>query len=380
MRYWLMSVAALFFLVSLGDSQEGKKKDAGKEKEPKSSQPTEPTEIQGRSYADWRKDIKDKDPSKRETAIKAVLQFGPAKSYEALPDILAELKKHNPPKSAVDLNVRVTGVMAVSTIFKYHKDPEEKLIKDAVAVYRTCLKDEQMMVKMRAAQGLAYLGPACRDALPEIQKMSKEPLTWEARKEAVQVLGMIGFEDSGKPKVLVLADVFKALEDRSYQVRIAALRATSSLAMKTDSPLVKSQVFAKFKTAQADEDKHVVLAAHLAQMTLEGKVSPPHINPMIKLLKDPNPEVRLDALQNISILGKEAKSATPALTQCTDDPEITVAVNAVMVLAAVDLESSQTLFTRIRDNTKYPEQVRAAAAEAVAFHKMSKEKKTVDKK
>lgn len=380
MRYWLVSFAAIVVMISTADSQDFKKKDFGKKKDPDASKASEMTEFQGRSFKEWQKDIKDKDPSKREVAIRSVLQFGPDKAYEALPDILAELKKHTNSKP-IDLSVRVTGTMVLSTIFKYKKDPDPKYLKEAVGIYRTFLKDEQMMMRIRAVQGLVYLGPTSRDAIPEVIQMAREPATWEARKEAIQMLGMIGYEDNGEPKVVVvMPEVFKAFDDNSYQVRIAAIKSTVFLTAKA-SAQVKGQARSKFLAAAGDPDKHVVLAAHLALMSLEDKVTPAHLNPITKMLGDENAEVRLDALQHIGGLGKKGKTAIPKVIESISDPEPTVAVGAIHVLAGIDAENSHSLFVRIRDSKAgYSDAVRVAARDAIAYQEMlAKEKKKAEK-
>src|SRR5207249_4945077 len=75
-----------------------------------------PAEVLGKSFEQWRKQIKAPDPTRREEAMKMILMFGPDKSYAALPDIIAELKKHKPP-FRVDLSVCVNGTIAMSAIF-----------------------------------------------------------------------------------------------------------------------------------------------------------------------------------------------------------------------------------------------------------------------
>src|SRR5205085_1674202 len=67
------------------------KKDKDKDKKP----PPEVTEYLGHSFNDWKKKINDPDPSVRETAMKAMLIFGPDKAYSAVEDILQQLKRHS---------------------------------------------------------------------------------------------------------------------------------------------------------------------------------------------------------------------------------------------------------------------------------------------
>ena len=102
MRYSLViAVLALFFVFAgMGESQDIKKK-------PKDDKPAPPVEISdfaGKSFEQWRKDLHHIDPSEREVAFRAIVEFPLAKVYTALPDILKELKKHTK-DSPVDLSV-----------------------------------------------------------------------------------------------------------------------------------------------------------------------------------------------------------------------------------------------------------------------------------
>ena len=64
------------------------------------------------------KELASEDPSRREAAMKAITLFGPNKSYEAVPAIIAWMNKHKPPNDPIDLSMRVNGIIALSTIFK----------------------------------------------------------------------------------------------------------------------------------------------------------------------------------------------------------------------------------------------------------------------
>jgi HEAT repeat protein len=383
MRYWVTCLALLFLFVSLGISQDAKKKEKDPGKESGGGGDTEPTEILGKSFKEWKAEIHHKDPSKRETAVKSIMQFGPNKAYDALPDILAELKKHSA-KTPVDLSFRINGTMAVSTIFKYKKEPDPKYAKDAVAIYKTFLKDDQMMMKIRTVQGLPFLGPTCRDALPEVVAMAKNTLTWEARKEAIQVLGLIGFEDKGVPMVPVMGEVLKAVDidnERSFQVRIAALRSIGNLGRAAD-PTQKGPIIAKLNTVlDKDDDPHVLITTHVTIMTIEGKVTTKHLAALVRFLKSKDAEVRVDAIQSIGMLGKDAKPALAGLLDCLDDPEPTVAVTAIVTMANID-DSAKPYMEKVKNDKKAPEIVRAAATEAIAYIEMREKlaKEAKDKK
>src|SRR6516225_7141660 len=91
MRFLLVFAAgAIWFVASAGQAP-GQKKDKDKEKP---EQKTTITEIGGKTIEQWIKEIPSKDRSKGENAIRTVLMFGPDRAYDAVPVLMAELKKH----------------------------------------------------------------------------------------------------------------------------------------------------------------------------------------------------------------------------------------------------------------------------------------------
>ncbi len=404
MRYGFLSLVIVVLVVTASESQDTKKKDKepdkkkelpGKEKDPKTVTEPEITEVLGKSFKEWQKEIHHADPSKRETAMKTILLFGPNKAYDAVPDLLFELKKHTA-TTPVDLAVRVNGTMTLSTIFKYKMEPDPKQtkeaaiyraqVKEAVAIYRTFLKDDQVMLRIRTVQGLAYLGPACRDAYPEVQKMAaaKESLTWEARKEAVQVIGIIGFSDLGSPQPGAMGEVQKALGDTSYQVRIAALQSITRLGMAA-TPEQKAPIISRLNAfVDAEPDLQVAVNAHLAIMTLEKKITPRHLNPVIKLLKHKDSSLRLVAVQLLAATGKDGKPAIPSLLEAVYDPEVNIGVAAIYTLLSLEADELIPVLKKIAKDENAEQELYDAAMEATEVienrDKMRKEKKAKDKK
>src|ERR1035438_2165385 len=88
-------------------------------KEPKTPEYKEPTEVLGKTFSDWMKDMKSTDPSKREIAMKTIVQFGPKKAYEAVPEIIRQLERHTLKNQGIDLSMRVNGLIALTMILKY---------------------------------------------------------------------------------------------------------------------------------------------------------------------------------------------------------------------------------------------------------------------
>lgn len=289
MRYWLSSLAIVMFVVAVGDSQE-KKKD----KEPAKVEPKEPTEVMGKSFDQWRKEIHSSDPAKRETAMKNVLLFGPKKSYEAVQDYIDELNKHKK-GSGVDLSVRVNGIMALSTIFKHKEKPDPKHVKEALAIYKMFLKDPQVIMRLRAVQGLPYLGMQSRELLGDVILMAEDPITWEARKEAMQIMIIMARGEKGVPDPKVLLKVLPVLkkaaadEKEAYLVRIVAVQGLGYLG--SDSNLID------FRNALKDSSKDVRLVAVSAMAHAAKEKS---LFDLRQLLEHKDKEMRLQALNAIA--------------------------------------------------------------------------------
>src|SRR5262245_39153732 len=106
MRIALSTLTVFAWLCAAGMAQDAKKKDD------KAQKPAEVTEVAGHDLKHWVGEIASKDPSKRELAMRMVLGFGPEKAQQAVPAVVAELKKHNKPVP-IDLSVRVSGAVAL---------------------------------------------------------------------------------------------------------------------------------------------------------------------------------------------------------------------------------------------------------------------------
>src|SRR5688572_12272634 len=74
--------------------------------------PEEITQIAGRPFEEWLKDIGHKDPSKREIAIRSILGFGPERAAEAATPMLAELRRHTA-SFPIDTSVRTNIAIAL---------------------------------------------------------------------------------------------------------------------------------------------------------------------------------------------------------------------------------------------------------------------------
>lgn len=287
-------------------------KPAGKQpdkagKDPKEPKFVEPKAVLGRSFDVWKADIKSKDPAKREKTMKMILNFGPNKAYEALPDIIGELSKHTK-QQPIDLSVRVHGVVAMSTILFSKKDPDKKLADDAIMVYKTSLKDRQVLLRTRAVQGVLSLGPRTQELIDEIIDVAHDPNSGELRKEGIVAITRIAVDADKKVHPKALIELHKALNDLSGQVKLAAMQGLIAIGPALDSKdkqLTVDKVYSFLK--KKDTDPFLQMAGHVTIMNVTATVDKVHLAPLVRTLTERDDTQRMQALQFLKLFGPKAQ-------------------------------------------------------------------------
>jgi HEAT repeats len=424
-----------------------KEKTKGKEttKEPAKESPKEPTyefkepsEVAGKTFQEWLKLMKEtKDPVRREEAMKYITAFGPTKSHEALPEVIVQLNRHKTEPNGVDLSVRVNGIMALSTIYRQmamaKKDPPEKSHKAAFAIYKYFLNDGQVIMRVRTVQGLPSLGPIARDAIPDVIKLTKDTITWEVRKEALQTLTIIARDDKGAPDPKVMPELRNRAKDISYVVRQTALEALAMLSAPKMPPellkaldedpavqvrlkvldlLTKLEKEMDYKDSKdrsialkklnahlpIEKDPILIIWTHGTIITLMKKVTPAHMYPVVNYVTDKDPAVRVQALTMIGLGGKDAKpfaltAVLEELQKCVppengkkfEYPDLNVAVAAMKAAVGIHAFEAVPILKKIKADNKAPDYLTVNAEHALdtfeqlKAHLEGKDKKDKDK-
>ena len=406
MRYWLLSLTMLMLVVGVGYSQD-KKKDPAKEakkkdpvKDPAAVEFKEPKDVGGKTFDQWRKEIKSLDPSKREVAMKMILGFGAIRAYDAIDDVMAELDKHTA-TNPVDLSVRVNGIMALSTIFKYKNEPDAKHLKAAFLIYKKYLKDPQVILRLQTVKGLPYLGPTARDAFPEVLELVRDNNTWEVRKEAISIaVALANSTKKGDPMrsntikelrvrakessnfvrmaalqglaVLSSPDVpqelyKQGLEDPAFQVRLTAIQTLGAMAPKMSQGDKSLAVTNLNKYLQFEKDATLNVWTHATLMTIAGKVTSVDMAAITSKVKHKDLSVSSLALQIISMSGKDAiPLAQKAVLDAVRDADPSVRAQALQVVCTWGKDAKPmalaTVLDAIQNDTDAP--VRIAAIHA----------------
>jgi uncharacterized protein (UPF0147 family) len=354
MRSWLLPVigASLLVCAAPAAGQTGKKTDLAP-----------PSLIGGKTVAQWIAEIPSKDRSKIENVVRTVLLFGPDKAVQALPVLLAELKKQAAGQFS-DSNVREVQAWALGEILERVEKPDPRLVEEAVAALRPLLKDPQSAVKFRAAEGLARLGPHAKAAVPDLLVLAADRDTWVVRRAAVIALSRVSGQGKDPPREDVFKTLRAALRDDASAVRYAAGEALIWMAPPEGS---KQETVTALESATKDAEPPVAITALLALVRGKAKGWETRLGALGKYLESDDPTYRMQAAEAISILGPVAQSQVPRLIGLLKDKDQRVVGVGVMALGHLQRAAAEAVphLQAIQADRTQPENLRKMAGEAL---------------
>jgi HEAT repeat protein len=368
MRFLLVVAAGFIWFVAGAGNAPGQKKD--KEKPPEKK--TTITEIGGKSIQQWIKEIPSKDRSKGENAIRTVLLFHPDQAYEAVPVIMAELKRKD---IILDISIRVNAVIALGVILGGANDPDSKVIHDAVTLLIRFLDDGQAIVKYRAAQALARIAertaaPEAKGALPKLIAMSRDTTTWENRQAATAAIGFVARDPKKAPGDEVFNALIKRLGDTSSQVRLAAIQSLTWIGGPAGPKRQAQLVQDLEKITLKDPEPTIRIWTHMAIMSIEKKIQKNHLNKICDFLnRKVELAARIQAAQSLGTLGPDAcnKETVKALCDALKDPEPAVVYWSMFALARFGKHAQAAIkcLQPIIDDPNQLEAVKVTAQETI---------------
>jgi HEAT repeats len=301
-------------------------------------------QLGGKTLDQWVKEFNAaKDPSKVVNCIQSILQFGPDAAQQALPHLIAILRKHKP-TAPIDTSVRVNACIAVGNIVGDSKDrPERKYIQEAVTLLTRQLRDGERIIRYRAAESLGMIGTEAKSAIPELIYNVRDPATWETRQAAAYALGTVAVDREKGPQLIVLQALYGALRDNSASVRMSAVQAIARLGAPKDQKDRLELERALEPVAKYDADLTVQIWAHLAVMGLNGKVEDWRLAAIGKMMHSPELAARMQAAQALGALGKQAKKEIPQLLSGLRDPDVNVVIYSTAALANMGKAAEQAL-------------------------------------
>ena len=321
-------------------------------KTPETKKSTQP--IDGKTMYEWMNVLKsDKDPGVRVRAIHA-LQFYGVEAREAVHLIIKALYD-------ADASVRVNAAIAVGLIGFDAKD----LTNGVNALkYLLTRSGEEGIVRFQAARALGRLGPDAAPAIPGLLLAIRSTVSYEVRQAAAYALGSAGWDNQRYPDFRAINALLNALQyDKNSEVRMEALFSLIVLG----PPMQGAEKAAERRALEAhtrDRSKIVQIWSRVALMRLD-KVSAQHLEPIARLLKDPDQRVRVNAARAFVIMGKDAKANVRDLTYALDDKEPDVLVWVCVALGQMR-DAGQEALPKLEKLAEHQDpRVKQAAADAI---------------
>lgn len=328
--------------------------------------PEWPKEIGGKSAADWVVEFHNLDPTLRENAVKVIPGFGPDVRKVAIKPLIVLIDDPDP-------GVRVNAILVLATI-GFSADQREDARAAAVALASAIGKTAPgSVIRLHATRALSVLGTEAVFAIPTLTKIAEDP-AWETRAAVAAALGRIGAPVYGppakgadpnkppvprqKPSKAAMDKLANALlVDRSASVRMEAVQGllqigppyVDDVSKYGDAiePYVKL-VTARLKTdAQSEKEPAVRVWLFTLHSMYDDRTMDVNVDRIGHYLQEPDPVLRVHALNALTLVGPRAKGVLPQLKECLKAKEIPVITNAVEAMLAIGEEHRTTAILEI---------------------------------
>lgn len=289
-----------------------------------------PTEVDGKTFIQWKADIRDKDISVRQHAIRTIVRFGPT-AREAVPNLILALGER-------DASVRGDAAAALGMLGAMEKGIDAEDVSKVVTALSNLLgkTESQHSVRLQAALAIAQLGPRAKNAIGTLCSVdnARDQYSWELRKAVCYALGRISVDPKSGADPRAVNALLNSLGDACGPVRLEAILALSAMGVPPQ-PLA-DQEKRELEKRLNDPDKTVSIWARVLLYFLDEKlVNEKGLSFIVSfMLKDPDPQVRKTAAQALGILGPKAKSKIPDLVTALRDKDLGV---VLMVIGALGI-------------------------------------------
>lgn len=260
-------------------------------------------EIGGKTLHEHIKDLSDNDPSIRCYALKCIPYYGEAAGV-AVPDVVKRLKD-------ADASVRVNGFIALKIMY-IPPTQREGVVK---GLARGLVDpNSQQIHRFEAMKAMARFG-ALKDeervAVMDLVQNLSSP-NFEVREAAIDAILIAGPDPKKGPDFRVTkALIYHAdgYREHARAVRWKAIMALGALGRPQDpNELAQVVTVLKSRGNWNSSDKIIRMWSHVSLMALEDKVYEKELEGVAKLLKDPKPNIRVQAATALGALRDKSRA------------------------------------------------------------------------
>lgn len=314
--------------------------------------------LGGKKLDQWKKEIRDKDPSVRENATRTLPFFG-ADSRDGVENLIYVLTKDK------DVSMRVNVARAFDMVEIANRD-----VPDVVDILKRRLRfDKQAIVRYYAARTLGRFLEEARVAIPELLLATRDGASWEIRQVAIQSLAQVARDTKNGPEARVVSGLIRALSDRCASVRLTATAALGALGAAPNSPEGLVIIRALQRVKDRDANRRVAIWGHVGLMAMD-KVTDERLASLTKFLKFRDHRTRMNAARAFGVLGKHAFPHVKDLVEALEDPAPLVVGAACWALGEIGKDKNPgpeavKKITTIAEDKEKPEGLREVAKEAL---------------
>jgi HEAT repeat protein len=320
--------------------------------------------------------LHDADPNNQVLAADAVGHMGPD-AEELVPDLVQLLTVSNETvRSHAGKSLTDLGVVAVPSLILALKQPEPAMrvaaadtlgnigpaAKEAIPDLATMLGDEDHEISRHAASALGHIGPA---AVPELIEVARWRSRYTTDMASTAFASLKADDATVRGLVQLMGNVKEDPGVRAFAAK--ALGYMPEKALSVQPEIIR---------AMGDENNDVRTSARWAL----GQIGPKAIPALKEALKDSNPRIRSGAAFALGSIGPAAEEAVPDLLRVMKDDDRTVRIDAILAIGKTQVTSYAVVRALIQVlDTDKDEVVRLDAVRVLSKMESSEAEEAVSK-
>jgi HEAT repeat protein len=335
-------------------------------KEPDKKEPTKPpeikwpTDINGKDIKAVMKDMEDPDPTIREFAVRTLPLFGPPAQKKEVSKLLLKRMTGAEP----DPGVRIAVFNTVGQIQFEDEEDNRRALQLLVQYVDAPVGGSASLYRLHAVQTLSLFGPKGSGAITALTGIALKDPSFETRRSIANTLGRVGFSETTGPNMKALRALANVLaKDDSASVRMEAMQslmllgppwaAVMKAGAKMPPPIKKDEAeeIVKYMKSRVgdpkatpkplpplEKDPQVEIWARLVLMRFDPReVNEDNLDALAKYLTNPQPAIKVQALNAIGIIGELAAKKLDAVVRVLEEKNapFNQTVACVQVLVAM---------------------------------------------
>jgi HEAT repeat protein len=324
--------------------------------------------YEGKTLAEWLKEMKHQDASRRSGALVAVMQFDLTQASNLQKQSLVKGLLDRIPDR--DISPRAKALLALRFI-DVPPDEVNAIVKalgariDPTNPYG----ETQATVRYEAARTLARFVADAFQVIPQLVRGSQDRSSWEIRHQCVTILWRAAKGKNGPDPDAIKGMLDLLQTETTFSVRAELLNGLAALGKPTNNPALLARELSLLRTCAQpprNPDNRPLMLWALVALVSVGDGGPDGAASLNRLAKYVTNEkesllMRSQAAQALGSLGDRGRNKVPTLLAVIDDKESMLSSSACMGLSGIG-DSSDRVVDALLRTMAHKDSMRAASA------------------